>query len=287
MIIDSHCHAGRGQRLDSPWSTNAPLHHYMGRARLPPGSSARSCCRPNTMTMPRQMRRWRASLRAPQRLIGFAVVHAQRDAGRIRQMVERVVKEWKFRGIKVHCYEAPATREVAETRLAFHLPVLYDIVGETWRIEPIAAEYPDVAFILPHLGSFADDWRAHTQVIDQITRIPNVFADTSGVKRFDFVVEAVRRARRTQGALWLGRAVAAPGTGNPKDSPASLATRARGAGLGWQSVTPYQSGNEFIYPTAYRTEQAAYHSLVVCFSNSKIHFRAGRARTLPQHPLRT
>src|SRR4030095_8193339 len=57
----------------------------------------------------------------------------------------------------------------------------------------IAAQYPYVNFIVPHLGSFADDWRAHVQVIDQITRLPNVYTDTSGVKRFDYVVQAVQR----------------------------------------------------------------------------------------------
>jgi predicted TIM-barrel fold metal-dependent hydrolase len=194
MIIDSHCHAGRGQRLDSPWSTNAPLHLYLRRARAAGIDRTVLLSTQHNDYAQANAQVARIVALAPQRLIGFAVVHAQRDAGRIRQMVERSVTQWKFRGIKVHCYEAPATREVAETARAFHLPVLYDIVGEAWRIEPIAAEYPDVAFILPHLGSFADDWRTHTQVIDQITRIPNVFADTSGVKRFDYVAEAVQRA---------------------------------------------------------------------------------------------
>ncbi len=49
-------------------------------------------------------------------------------------------------------------------------------------------------FIVPHLGSFADDFRAHQQVIDQLVCYPNVYADTSGVRRFDYNVEAVRRA---------------------------------------------------------------------------------------------
>jgi hypothetical protein len=49
-------------------------------------------------------------------------------------------------------------------------------------------------FILPHLGSFMDDWGAHARVIEQIVRYPNVYADTSAVRRFDYIVEAVRRA---------------------------------------------------------------------------------------------
>ena len=37
-----------------------------------------------------------------------------------------------------------------------------------------------------------DDWRAQQQVVDQLTRFPN--ADTAGVRRFDYIVQAIRRA---------------------------------------------------------------------------------------------
>ncbi|MCY7276095.1 MAG: amidohydrolase family protein [Phormidesmis sp. CAN_BIN44] len=47
--------------------------------------------------------------------------------------------------------------------------------------------------MIPHLGSFADDWRAHLRIIDQIDRYPNVYTDTSGVRRFDYLVQAVKR----------------------------------------------------------------------------------------------
>src|SRR6516162_10755897 len=58
----------------------------------------------------------------------------------------------------------------------------------------LAPEYPDVNFIIPHLGSFADDWRVHQQVVDQLVWFPNVYGDTSGVRRFDYIVQAVKRA---------------------------------------------------------------------------------------------
>ena len=32
MIIDSHCHAGKGDGLTGPWDTDAPLEKYMLRA---------------------------------------------------------------------------------------------------------------------------------------------------------------------------------------------------------------------------------------------------------------
>ena len=71
------------------------------------------------------------------------------------------------------------------------MPVLYDVMGEASGIDLIAPEYPDVSFIVPHLGSFSDDWRAQRTVVDQLARHPNVHADTSGVRRFDLLVEAV------------------------------------------------------------------------------------------------
>jgi predicted TIM-barrel fold metal-dependent hydrolase len=194
MIIDSHCHAGKGEGLHSPWSTDAPIEPYLRRARAAGidrtvifSAYHSDYARANANVA-------RIAARHPGRFMCFACVHALRDAGRIRELVGQAVKQWGFCGIKVHRHEAPATREVAEAARAFGVPVLYDVVGETYRIELIATQYPDVNFIIPHLGSFADDWRAHVQVIDQIARLSNVYTDTSGVKRFDYLVQAVRRA---------------------------------------------------------------------------------------------
>lgn len=194
MIIDCHCHAGPGDGLDQPWSTDAPLGAYLRRARaagigrtvvFPAKHSDYSWANANLA---------RIIARHPGRLIGFACVHAHRDAGQVREMLRRAVGEWGFRGVKVHRAEAPISREICEAARALGLPVLYDVIGEAYRVEPLASQYPDVNFIIPHLGSFADDWRAHTQLIDQIARLPNIYADSSGVKRFDYVAEAVRRA---------------------------------------------------------------------------------------------
>ncbi len=61
-------------------------------------------------------------------------------------------------------------------------------------VELLARQYPDVAFIIPHLGSFADNWRAQLALIDHLERHRNVFTDTAGVRRFDILEQAVRRA---------------------------------------------------------------------------------------------
>ena len=72
--------------------------------------------------------------------------------------------------------------------------MLYDVVGQVATVELLAGEYPDVTFIIPHLGSFADDWSAQLALIDHLVRHPNVYADTSGVRRFDLLEQAVKRA---------------------------------------------------------------------------------------------
>ena len=34
MIVDCHCHAGRGDGLTGPWNTRAPLRDFLRRARV-------------------------------------------------------------------------------------------------------------------------------------------------------------------------------------------------------------------------------------------------------------
>lgn len=110
------------------------------------------------------------------------------------KLVQQAVEQFGFVGIKVHRHEARITREVCEAARAFRLPVLYDVTGEVSVCELLAQGYPEVAFIIPHLGSFADDWRAQLALIDHLARHPNIYTDTSGVRRFDLLEQAVERA---------------------------------------------------------------------------------------------
>lgn len=193
-IIDCHCHAGRGDRLTAPWNTIAPLKSYLRRARA--AGIAKTIVIPAFHSNYAQANEELGRIVAgnPRRLMGFAFVHARRDAGRIREMVGRAIHKWNFRGIKVHGFDAMPTREVCETARKFGVPILVDVVSRPEVIDMFAPQYPDVNFIIPHLGSFTDDWKAHQQVIYQIARYPNVYADTSAVRQFDYLVQAVRRA---------------------------------------------------------------------------------------------
>ncbi|RDE51659.1 MAG: amidohydrolase [Candidatus Accumulibacter meliphilus] len=194
MIIDCHCHAGLGDGLTGPWDTAAPLHNYLRRCAAAGirRSVVFSAFHSDYAKANREVARLVASRR--DRLYGFAFVHAGRDRGRVRAMVREAVQEHGFVGIKVHRHDARITREVCEAAREFHLPLLYDIAGEVSVCELLAQQYPDVDFIIPHLGSFADDWGAQLALIDHLVRHPNMHADTAGVRRFDLLEQALRRA---------------------------------------------------------------------------------------------
>jgi predicted TIM-barrel fold metal-dependent hydrolase len=200
-IVDCHCHVGKGDGLTGPWDTDAALHPYLERANAAGVTHTVlfAAFSSDYGTANRDVARIVAS--APARFIGFAYVDAVRDRGRVRVMVEDMVDRHGFAGIKVHRHDGRITREICEVARLRRLPVLYDPRGENTTVEMIAREYPDVAFIIPHLSSFADDWRAQLAFIDQLVRHPNIYTDTSGVRYFDLLADAVRRAGASK-VLW-------------------------------------------------------------------------------------
>jgi predicted TIM-barrel fold metal-dependent hydrolase len=194
LVIDAHCHAGTGDGLSGPWDTSARLGAYLRRAAAAGIAKTVLFAAFHSDYAVANEEVGRIVARAPDRFFGFAFVHAERDRGRVRPLVERAVHGLGFCGIKVHRHDAAITREICETARALSLPVLYDVMGEVAVAELLAAEYPDVNFILPHLGSFADEWGAQVAFVDHLARHPNIYTDTSGVRRFDVLLDAVRRA---------------------------------------------------------------------------------------------
>ena len=194
MIIDCHCHAGKGDGLTGPWDTSAPLDKYLRRADQAGVT--------RTVIFAAFSTDYAAANRAVGRIVanhrdrfyGFAFIHPRRDQGQVKEMVGEAVERYGLVGIKIHRYDGRITREVCEVARAFSLPILYDVMGEVSSAELLAQEYPDVAFIIPHLGSFGDDWRAQLGLIDHLERHSNIFTDTAGVRRFDLLEQAVRRA---------------------------------------------------------------------------------------------
>lgn len=194
LIIDAHCHAGKGDGLTGPWDTSAPLNNFLR------WSEEAGIQRTNLFAaFHSDYAKANAAVSAivnkhPKRFYGFAFVHAVNDRGRVFDLVNKAVTQYGFCGIKVHRHDARISREICEAARYFSMPVLYDVVGEVSMIELLATEYPDVNFIIPHLSSFSDDWRAQIAFIPMLERHSNVFTDTSGIRRYDLLEMAFKRA---------------------------------------------------------------------------------------------
>jgi uncharacterized protein len=194
VIVDCHCHAGTGDGLSEPWNTEARIEPHLERAAA--AGIERTVVFPvfNSDYAAANARLARIVRRYEKHLIGFASLNPVRDAGRVGTLLGRAVELYGFRGVKVHGLDSLPTRETCEVLRKYRLPLLVDVVGKVNFVEMLAQQYPDVNFIVPHLGGFADNWTVHLHLIDQLVRFPNVYADTSGVRYWEVLVKSVQRA---------------------------------------------------------------------------------------------
>jgi uncharacterized protein len=194
MIIDCHCHAGKGDGFRGPWDTEARIEPHLKRARA--AGIQKTVVFPvfNSDYAAANARLARIVRMYPDELIGFAAINPARDSGHVESMIRRAVEDYGFRGLKIHGLDSFPGREICEVARRYQLPLLLDVVGRLGAIEMLASQYPDLNLIIPHLGTFSDNWMTHTHLIDQLCRFPNVYADTSGVRYWECLVQAVKRA---------------------------------------------------------------------------------------------
>jgi predicted TIM-barrel fold metal-dependent hydrolase len=194
MIIDAHCHYGKGDGLTGPWDTSAPIKDYLkwadeyGITHINLFAAFHS----NYMKANKEVALF--VQRNPKKFSGFIFLHAQRDAGKVFQIVKKFVGQYGFKGIKLHRHDAHISREICEVAQAFNLPVLYDVMGKVEYVDLLARNYPKVNFIIPHLSSFADSWKAQIGFIPMLKQFDNIYTDTSGVRRFDLLKRAFDEA---------------------------------------------------------------------------------------------
>ncbi|WP_457946088.1 amidohydrolase family protein [Pseudarthrobacter sp. alpha12b] len=193
MIVDSHVHLGTAGVPLGPADPAASFALWRKRAAAVGISGA--------VLMAAPVGTYAAANRAvsmlagkePGRWLWYVFVNPVADRGRVDAVVAAAHSRGAC-GIKVHWSDGPATDEVALAAERHRMPVLFDPGGDVQRVVSLAGRHPDVAWIVPHLSSFADDWRAQSRLIGALVRVPNIFADTAGVRYFDLLEEAVARA---------------------------------------------------------------------------------------------
>jgi predicted TIM-barrel fold metal-dependent hydrolase len=189
LVIDAHCHAGRGTGMSAPWTTRADVEvtlRHMEEAGID-----RTVIFPINNPEYEKPNEEIAEIcgRYPGKFIGFAKHDSQTEAGRIAPMLRREVEKLGLKGLKLH--RLP-TREVLDAVAELKIPVLYH-PEKVANYHMIASEYPAVPFIMAHLGNFGGgDWTEHLAAIAVAKRYPNVYLDTSGVVFFRFLEMAAK-----------------------------------------------------------------------------------------------
>jgi hypothetical protein len=189
LVIDAHCHAGRGTAMSAPWTTQADVEvtlRHMAEAGID-----RTVLFPINNVDYERPNQEIAEIceRHAGRFIGFAKHDPQAEAGRIRGLLKREVEGLGLKGLKLH--RLP-TREVLDTVAELRIPILYH-PEKVSNLHLIAAEYPQIIFIVAHLGNFASrDWTEHVAAIDVAKRYPNVYLETSAVVFWKFLEMAAK-----------------------------------------------------------------------------------------------
>lgn len=189
LVIDAHCHAGRGEGMSAPWTTRADPEitiRHMAEAGID-----RTIIFPinnNEYEKPNQEIAEICGL-YPGKFIGFAKHDPQTEGSKIRALLRNEVRSLALKGLKLH--RLP-TREVLDTVAELEIPILYH-PEKVANFHMIAQEYPNVPLIMAHLGNFASrDWVEHMEAISVARRYPNVYLETSSVVFFKFLEMAAK-----------------------------------------------------------------------------------------------
>ncbi|MBI4660955.1 MAG: amidohydrolase family protein [Verrucomicrobia bacterium] len=193
LVIDAHCHAGSGLnygKLDAdPWTTfNDP---QWTLRRMEEAGIDRTIIFPISNATYEKANEEIASFarRWPDKFIGFAKHDAKTEAGKIRDLLRREVRELGLKGLKLHGVPSP---EMVETAEELRIPILFHPPKVLESLEAVRSA-PKVAFIMAHLGNFASrDWKEHVRAIEAAKAFPNLYLETSSVVFVDYLERAAK-----------------------------------------------------------------------------------------------
>ncbi len=192
MVIDSHAHLKHGDSGHTEYSPEQIV-ATMDSAGIDRAVVFGICTTPErAIEMARA-----AAVMFPKRLIPYAY-GLPSYSGDVLRLVERAVREFGFKGIKIHAGECTLADYVSDPIFALAgdlgVPCLVDCCGNFSAMERPAAKFPKTRFIVAHLGLYlATDVRVIDNFIAMAERRPNVLLDVSGVVQTWKIREAVQR----------------------------------------------------------------------------------------------
>jgi predicted TIM-barrel fold metal-dependent hydrolase len=195
-VIDCHALAGKGVTWTEPErEVDYDPHELLERAAE--AGIDRVCILSPRTTDYRAANRYIAHIceQRPEKLIGFAVHSPERESGRIAQILAEEVNSIGLRGVRS---DGHPTRELLDAAAELKIPVIYYPKRKSGQgpgrwFHMIAPAYPQVQFILPHLGEYrSETWWGHMEAVDLVKRYPNLYVDTSGIGSLKYLEMAAK-----------------------------------------------------------------------------------------------
>lgn len=198
MIIDVHCHIGRGDFLNDQFQMDTGAEVILKQQQ--------EANVDKTVIFPQKRIEYRTAneeisdfCKAHPSFIGFGRVAAAGDDA--PEQVEYAVKELGLKGIKIHMMDGfPPTRKAMDKIEDLQVPVLFHTgMGTSPALfEPIAKTYPDVTVILAHCGTDLS-WTHMLEYPEHAIRLAaeyeKVYVDTSAV----YILDVLKRAAKVCG----------------------------------------------------------------------------------------
>ena len=196
MIIDTHAHIGRGEKLDDTYQVDQSVDLLL--EQMAEAGVDKTCIMPVAYAdYEFAIEEIREAVAAhPEKLIGYARVNLN-DEERAFAQLRRAFEDYGFRGVKIHTGlgDGFPTRRFLELMSEYGKPLLLHTRAEAEYIDSlthIARTYPKVPVILGHGGGFATYSPGFVKLCAlEAKEIPNLYLDTAFVLLHQWIAMAV------------------------------------------------------------------------------------------------
>jgi uncharacterized protein len=143
----------------------------------------------------------------PEKFIGFCRVDPRQGSAAVAE-VNRAVTTLHLRGLYLHPWEegyqinAGFVVPVIQEASRHHIPVMiatgYPWVSHALQVADLAASVPDAKIIMTHGGQLNVSGRAQADAFLAMRSCPNIWIETSGVYRQDFIENVISEFGETR-----------------------------------------------------------------------------------------
>ncbi len=186
MIIDTHAHIGRGERLGDTYQVDQSVGLLL--EEMAEAGVDKACIMPLAHSdYEFAIEEIREAVAAhPDKLIGYARLNLNNEDRAFAQL-RRAFEDYGFRGVKIHpgLGDGFPTRRFLELMSEYQRPLLVHTKPDLEYIDAmahIARSYPRVPLILGHMGGFSTFWPGFVKLCAvEAKQIPNLYLDTAFV----------------------------------------------------------------------------------------------------------